>query len=576
MELYSGNEAIARGAYEGGVSFAAGYPGTPSTEILENLSDYKEVNSQWSPNEKVALEVGMGASLGGARTLVTMKHVGLNVAADPLFTAAYTGVNAGLVILVADDPSMHSSQNEQDSRYYARSSLIPMLEPSDSQEAKEYLKEALKLSEDFDTPVLLRMTTRISHSKTKVELSDRTKIPIRTYEKDIAKYVMLPQNARQKRLNLLERMRRLEDFVNTYHLNQVEEAGGEIGIITSGITYQHAKEVFKAASFLKLGMVYPLPFGLIESFVKGKKSVYVVEELEPFLEDAIKAHGIKVLGKELVPRVGELSPDILRDSFSLPKGDSTSAIETPLPPRPPLMCPGCPHRGVFHSLNKLKLTVMGDIGCYTLGALAPFEAMDTCLAMGAGVGMALGFEKATSANLGKAVAVIGDSTFVHSGITPLIDIVYNKGASTVIILDNRITAMTGRQDHPGTGRTLMGEETRALDFMKLAEAIGVGSIRTIDPYDLKQTLTTIKEETEKDEPSVIITTRPCALILSEKETPFSIDKKSCTRCLSCLKVGCPAISFDKAKGLSIDANVCIGCGVCAKVCKFSAILEVDS
>lgn len=581
--LLSGNEAIARGAFEAGVRFAAGYPGTPSTEILEEIATYSEIYAQWSPNEKVAFEVGTGASLGGARTLIAMKHVGLNVAADPLFTFSYTGVNAGFVVVSADDPFMHSSQNEQDNRFYARAALLPMLEPSDSQEAKELVGLGLAMSEEFDTPVLLRTTTRVAHSKSLVEILPPRKTDHSAYQKNAQKYVMIPGHARLRRRLVLERLRRLTDHAETFPFNSIEWGSKKAGIITSGIAYQYAKEVFPDFSFLKLGMTYPLPEMLIRSFAGSVKTLYVIEELEPFLEEQIKALGIKVIGKDVVPRFGELNTTVLQSAFkdiltrraaeAKAQDDKARTPEAELgelPPRPPVLCPGCPHRGIFYVLNKLKLTVMGDIGCYTLSVLPPLQAMDTCLCMGAGIGQALGFEKAAAENKGKAVAVIGDSTFVHSGITPLIDIVYNKGSSTVIILDNRTTAMTGRQPHPGTGMTLKGEPTAALDFKKLAKAIGIKSVRTVDPFDLDRVRKVISEEVSKDEPSLIISERPCVLIEKVTAEPFKIDLASCNGCLVCLKLGCPALSRE-GKKVAIDSLLCNGCGLCVQVCKFNAI-----
>lgn len=583
QKLLSGNEAIARGAYEAGVRVAAAYPGTPSTQILEEIARYPEIYAQWSPNEKVAFEVGTGASLGGARTLVAMKHVGLNVAADPLFTLAYTGVNAGFVVVSADDPSMHSSQNEQDNRFYARAALIPMLEPSNSQEAKDFTGLAFEISEEFDTPVLLRMTTRVSHSKSLIEIGPPKKIKLRPYQKNAQKYVMVPAHARLRRQLILDRLPRLADHADDFPFNLIEWNSKEVGIITSGVSYQYAREVFPDFSILKLGMTYPLPETLIRSFAYKVKTLYVIEELEPFLEEQLKAMGIAACGKEIVPRFGELNPTILKDAFKsvLPslktrekdkekKSQTKEPALEDLPVRPPVMCPGCPHRGIFYVLSKLKLTVMGDIGCYTLSALPPLQAMDTCLCMGAGVGQALGFEKASEENKGKAVAVIGDSTFVHSGITPLIDIVYNQGSSTVIILDNRTTAMTGCQDHPGTGVTLKGKKTITLDFQRLAKAIGVKSVRKVDPVKLSSVEKAIKEEVEKDGPSLIISERPCVLIEKLKRTPCGVDPVSCTGCLVCLKLGCPAISKADKQAV-IDAFICNGCGLCLQVCSFKAI-----
>lgn len=586
-ELLSGNEAIARGAYESGVCVGTGYPGTPSSEILENLAKYEEVYAQWSPNEKVALEVGIGASLGGARTVVTMKHVGLNVAADPLFTLSYTGVNAGLVVVSCDDPSLYSSQNEQDNRHYARAAKIPMLEPSDSQEAKDFVILGFEISEQFDTPVLLRSTTRVSHSKSVVKVLDARKEVKFSYEKNPQKYVMVPGHAIIRHVLVEERLAKLQEYSEKVSVNRIERKNGKLGIITSGISYQYAKEVFPDASYLKLGMSYPLPKKMILSFASGVKKVCVVEELDPFLEEQVRALGVEMCATEILPRVGELTPEIIRQKFweigcflKEPKSATTTSknekrkhkerIASHLPARPPVLCPGCPHRGVFFALRQLRATVFGDIGCYTLAALPPLEIMDTCVCMGAGVGGALGFEKASTGPKGRVVAVIGDSTFVHSGITPLIDIVYNKGCSTVIILDNRTTAMTGRQDHPGTGVTLKGEKTKALDFVKLAEAVGVNSVAVVDPYDLDETRKTIKAELEKEEPSLIVSSRPCLLVQKLSGEMLEIDLEECVDCGLCLRLGCPALlkTADKVK---IDNTLCVGCELCVQVCNLGAV-----
>jgi len=589
-ELLSGNEAIARGAFEGGVKVAAGYPGTPSSEILENVVLYEEIYAQWSPNEKVALEVGIGASLGGARTLVTMKHVGLNVAADPLFTLSYTGVNAGLVVVSCDDPNLYSSQNEQDNRHYARAAKIPMLEPSDSQEAKDFVILGLEISEEFDTPVLLRPTTRISHSKSMVTIIDERKEVSFSYEKDPQKYVMVPGYARMRHMFVEERLANLKRYSEKTPLNKVERKSGELGIIASGVSYQYAKEVFPDASFLKLGMSYPLPEGKILSFASDVKTVCVIEELDPFLEEQIRALGVETYGMSILPHTGELEPGIIKEKLWevgcwMAKGVSESDVSNKevmtkreemaigIPLRPPVLCPGCPHRGIFYALKRLKLTVFGDIGCYTLAALPPLEAMDTCVCMGAGVGGALGFEKASSEHKGKTVAVIGDSTFVHSGINPLIDIVYNKGTSTVIILDNRTTAMTGRQEHPGTGVTLKGEKTRALDFARLGEAIGIKSVVIVDPYNLEETKSKIKEEVGKEEPSLIISSRPCLLVEKQQGPLIKIDTEECAGCGLCLNLGCPALSKD-GELVKIDTALCTGCKLCAEVCNLEAVKEV--
>jgi len=608
-KLLSGNEAIARGAYESGVGVAAGYPGTPSTEILENFVHYPGVYAEWAPNEKVALEVGIGASLGGARVMVTMKHVGVNVAADPFFTLAYTGVNGGLVLISADDPGMHSSQNEQDNRYYGLFAKIPILEPSDSREAKEMVGLALDLSEKFDIPVMLRITTRIAHSKSFVEEGEVREKEIKPYEKNATKYVMLPAYGRMRHVSLEERLAKLRAYGESCPVNVIEWNDRRVGVITSGVSYQYVKEVLPGASVLKLGLTNPLPAGLIKKFAGGVEKLLAVEELEPFLEDQIRALGIAVTGKEVFPRVGEFSPGLVEEKFkeagvpevlfSLPGGKNLEADNTgeagagnavgvsavnaaeadtaggaeekpAVPARPPVPCPGCPHRGVFYILKRLKLTVTGDIGCYTLGALPPLEAMDSCVCMGASIGMAVGMEKANPDLQGKVVAVIGDSTFLHSGITGLLNAVYNKSSLTLIILDNRTTAMTGHQDHPATGRTLMGESTRPVNLEKLAEALGVKRVKTVDPLDLEAIKTVVKEETAAQEPSVIIARRPCALLNKETGTPAKVDKDLCTGCGLCVSLGCPAISMDDKKA-GVNPVLCTGCGLCLQVCKSGAL-----
>jgi len=570
--LLSGNEAIAQGAYAAGVKVAVGYPGTPSTEILENIAKYDEIDAAWAPNEKVALEVGVGASLGGVRALVTMKHVGLNVAADPLFTLAYTGVNAGLVIVTADDPSMHSSQNEQDNRHYARAAKVPMLEPSDSQEAALMVDEAFNISELFDIPVLLRTTTRINHSKSLVDIDVERVEKSEGYEKNAQKYVMIPANAKVRRISLESRLMSLADYSEEYAGNRVEWGNREVGFIASGVSYQYVKEIYPDASVLKLGMTNPLPRRLITDFIGQVKEVVVVEELDSFIEDQIRAWGLTVAGKEFIPAIGELNVESVRSSLSDNPEIAAGVDSMEVAPRPPMMCAGCPHRSVFYTLRKLRLIVAGDIGCYTLGVLPPLEAMDTCLCMGASIGNASGMQRATGRK--DIVAVIGDSTFVHSGITPLIDVVYNQGATTVIILDNRTTAMTGRQDHPATGTTLKGDETKQLDLKKLVEAIGVESVRVVDPYDLKSVKQAIKEEIEKDEPSVIISKRACLLVERPKTKPLMINE-NCDGCKACLRLGCPAISWSEDHAV-ITAEQCTGCNVCSQICKKDAIAEHEA
>ncbi|NJD03016.1 MAG: indolepyruvate ferredoxin oxidoreductase subunit alpha, partial [Ruminiclostridium sp.] len=509
-KLMLGNEAAARGAFEAGVSVATAYPGTPSTEITENLAKYDDVYSEWSPNEKVALEVAIGASIAGARAICSMKHVGLNVAADPLFTVSYTGVNGGLVIIAADDPGMHSSQNEQDSRFYARSSKTPLLEPADSQECKDFVKEAFEISERFDCPVIIRLTTRIAHSQSAVELGNKSDFKLKEYRKDFNKYVMMPAMARKRHVEVEKRMTALREFSDTSALNIIEWGSRDVGIITSGIAYQYAREAFGDASYLKIGMVYPLPEKMINEFAKKVKTLYIIEELEPFIEDHIRKMGIKAAGKKLLPVMGEYSANLLREKVLGQAAYQGRTDEEPLPLRPPVMCPGCPHRGMFYVLKKLKLVVSGDIGCYTLGALAPAESMDTCVCMGASIGMAHGMEKAQGREFGrKTVAVIGDSTFIHSGITGLIDIVYNKGNATVLILDNSITGMTGHQHNPATGFNIRGEPTRRINLFQLAKAIGIDRVRIVDPFDIKEFEKAVREEINAEEPSVIISQRPC-------------------------------------------------------------------
>ena len=570
--LMLGNEAVARGAYEAGVTVAAAYPGTPSTEITENMAKYDDIYSEWSPNEKVALEVAIGASIAGARSICSMKHVGLNVAADPLFTASYTGVNGGLVIMVADDPGMHSSQNEQDSRFYARSSKTPMLEPSDSQECKDFVREAFEISEKFDCPVIVRLSTRIAHSQSVVETGEKVDYKIKEYIKNPGKYVMMPAMARKRHIEVEKRMAELREFSENTTLNSIEWGSKDVGIITSGISYQYAREAFGNVSFLKLGMVYPLPEKLISKFAKEVGKLYVIEELEPFIENQIKKNGISVIGKELLPVMGEYSAGLIREKVLGIKEYKGITFDEQVPVRPPVMCPGCPHRGMFHILKKLKLNVSGDIGCYTLGALSPTESMDTCICMGASIGMAHGMEKAKGREFGKkTVAILGDSTFIHSGITGLIDIVYNKGNTTVIILDNSITGMTGHQHNPTTGFTIKGEPTRQVDLVMLAKSLGIERVRVADPFDIKEFEKVVREEIQADGPSVIISQRPCVLLKNVKyQGVHRIHPDKCKKCKLCLKVGCPAI-VDKGDHIEINEALCVGCRLCTKVCSFDAI-----
>ncbi len=561
------NEAVARGAYEAGVKVVSSYPGTPSTEITEFISKYNEIYSEWAPNEKVACEVAVGASIAGVRSMCCMKHVGVNVAADPLFTAAYTGVGRGMVLVVADDPAMHSSQNEQDSRFYARSAHVPMLEPADSQEAKDFVKRAYELSEEYDTPVMLRLTTRIAHSQSFVELLDREDVEDKHFEKNISKYVMMPQFARKRHIYVEERENRLAKDSNNSDLNRVEMRSTKLGIVCAGSVYQYVKEATDASIF-KLGLVYPIPVDAIKEFASQVDELMVVEELEPFFENQLKANGIKCSGKELFGKQGEYSTAFLRNKLY---GEAIKRAEIEVPMRPPVMCAGCPHRGVFYILRKLNIMVSGDIGCYTLGAQAPLSAVDACVCMGASIGMAHGFDKAKSIHARKMVAVIGDSTFVHSGITNVINAVYNQGTSTTIILDNSITGMTGHQQNPATGKTLKGDPTAKLDLEALLKAVGVQNVVVVDAYDLKEVERVVKEETAKEEVSVIIARRPCVLLNKKYPPAFNINN-NCKNCKACLRIGCPAIENIGGK-IRINKELCVACGVCKQLCKFSAIEE---
>ncbi len=575
-KLMLGNEAIARGAYEAGVRVVSSYPGTPSTEITEFASKYDEMYCEWAPNEKVAVEAASGAAIAGGRAVSAMKHVGLNVAADPLFTMSYIGVNAGLVLCVADDPGMHSSQNEQDSRNYALASKIPMLEPADSSECKDFMKKAFALSEKYDTPILIRLTTRVAHSQSLVELEDRVEIPVKPYEKDIPKHVMVPAFAKQKHPKVEARMNALAEEACSSDFNKVIMRGTDVGIITAGISYQYTEEALPDASILKLGMVWPLPEKLIRDFASKVKKCYVVEELDPFLEKQIKAMGIEVIGKEIFPLEGEYTAALLREKIAGIAPIKTATVDEAVPVRPPVMCPGCSHRGVFYVLSKLGLTVSGDIGCYSLGSAAPLFAMDSIICMGASISAAHGMEKAAGRDFAKkTVAVLGDSTFIHSGITGLIDVVYNKGTSTVIILDNSITGMTGHQQNPSTGLTIKGEPTRQVDLVKLAEAVGVDRVTVVDPFDVEKFEKVVKEEIAADEPSVIIAQRPCALLKKAGYTgTYRINPDKCKNCKLCMKLGCPAISITE-NGPVINETLCVGCGLCPNVCKFGAIEKVN-
>ncbi|MDI9463271.1 MAG: indolepyruvate ferredoxin oxidoreductase subunit alpha [Bacillota bacterium] len=570
--LLSGNEAIARGAYEAGVRFAAAYPGTPSTEVLENIAAYKEIDAHWAINEKVALEEGIGASFAGARVLVAMKHVGLNVAADPLMTFSYTGVNGGVVIVVADDTGMHSSQNEQDSRQYARFAKVPLLEPADSQEAKDFVKIALEISEEYDTLVILRSSTRISHAQSLVALAEREEVSLRPYEKS-TKRVMMPAFARPRHVKVEERLGLLGRYAEKAPVNRIEWRDRKTGVICAGICYQNVREALPDASVLKLGMCYPLPVQLIRDFAAGVDRLYVVEELDPFLEEQIKAAGIDICGKKIFPTVGEIHPNLIAEKITgrpLTAPLIAADPETPVPARPPVLCPGCPHRSVFYTLKREKMVVSGDIGCYTLGALPPLEAIDSCICMGASISAGLGFEKGNPDLKGKVVSVIGDSTFFHSGMTGLADVVYNQGSTLTIVLDNRITAMTGHQHNPGTGYTLKGKPTTAIQIAPLCRALGVKRVREIDPYDLQKLQEAIREEAAAAEPSVIVARRPCALLDKSTKGYYEIDSEKCTGCRACMGLGCPAVIREE-DGMAIDSSLCVGCGVCAQVCKFGAI-----
>jgi indolepyruvate ferredoxin oxidoreductase alpha subunit len=580
--LFSGNEAVARGLFETGVSVVSSYPGTPSTEITESAAGYAEMYSEWAPNEKVAVEVALGASIGGARAFAGMKHVGLNVAADPLFTASYTGVNAGLVIAVADDQGLHSSQNEQDSRHWARSAKLPMLEPADSAECLAFTKFAYELSEEYDTPVLLRLSTRVSHSRSLVTAGERADIPLKPYEKNPRKYVMMPAMAKERHEFVEARTLRLAELAERTPLNTTEEnVNAKIGVITAGIAYQYAKEALgNNASYLKLGMIAPLPEKVIRDFAARFRRVVVIEELDGVIETHCKALGIPVIGKELFGYTGEYSAGLIKEKL-LGEKPVTREYPEQTPPRPPVLCPGCPHRGVFYVLNKLKLTVMGDIGCYTLGALAPLSALDVCVCMGASVSSLHGINTARGADFAKsAIAVLGDSTFIHSGITGIIDIAYNKGVSTVMVLDNSITGMTGHQQNPTTGLTIKGDPTSSVNLELLARACGFNRVRVIDPFDLSGAESVLKEELQVREPSFIIARRPCALLKTVKSNPpVFCDENACTGCKMCMKAGCPAISMKKTAGKSkaqIDKTLCTGCGVCEKICRFKALMAIDS
>ena len=569
--LMLGNEAVARGLFEGGCSFVSSYPGTPSTEITECVATYKEVYAEWAPNEKVAMEAAFGASLAGKRSFCAMKHVGLNVAADPLFTIAYTGVNAGMVIGVADDAGMHSSQNEQDSRHYARASKIPMLEPADSAEALAFTKLAYQLSEEFDTPVFIKMCTRVSHSQSIVEPGERVEVS-KTYEKNPQKYIMMPGNAKMRHPFVEERTRKLQQWAETCDINRVE-AGTDrsMGIITSSTSYQYVKEVCgDKYPVMKLGMIWPLPEQKIKDFAASVDTLVIVEELDSFIENHCKQLGLTCVGKEKFSCIGEFSQNLVAENLSVNTVSGTK-LDAAIPPRPPVMCAGCPHRGLFYTLAKNKVTALGDIGCYTLGAVPPLAALDTTICMGASISGMHGFAKAGGTEGKKIVAVIGDSTFMHSGMTGLVNMAYNESCGTVIIVDNSITGMTGHQQNPTTGFNLKGDPCAKIDLEALCRAIGIRRVRVVDPYDLAQCDAAIKEETAVNEPSVIISRRPCALLKYVKHNkPIIADSDKCVGCKACMKIGCPAISIVDGKA-KIDNTLCTGCGVCAQLCKLDAL-----
>ncbi len=571
-ELMLGNKALARGLYEAGCCYISAYPGTPSTEVTEEAARFPEIYCEWAPNEKVAMETAYGASLAGKRSACAMKHVGINVAADPLYTMSYTGINAGLVIVVADDPGMHSSQNEQDSRHHAIAAKVPMLEPADSQEAVEMAREAYRLSEEYDTPVMVKLCTRVSHGQSVVETGERT-VPVKEYVKDIPKYVMVPDNARPRHPIVEARMERLKEYAETTPLNRVEMGDRKLGIITHSTSYQYVKEVMgKDCSVLKLGMTNPLPEKLIRDFAAQVDRLVVVEELEPIIENHCKAMGLKVdAGKDLFPLIDEFSQTLLAKAL---KGEEKPyvTVDDPVPVRPPVMCAGCPHRGIFYTLSKNKVTVLGDIGCYTLAAGAPLHAIEMCLCMGASIGAVHGFNKALGeAGERKTVAILGDSTFMHSGMTGLADIAYNQSNSTVIILDNSTTGMTGHQQNPTTGFNLRGEPAGKIDLEALCRAMGFRRVVVVDPYDLKECDRVINEELAAPEPSVIIARRPCTLLKTVKaQPPVKVVNENCKGCKSCMKIGCPAISMREKKAV-IDPTQCTGCGVCIQMCQFDAM-----
>ena len=571
-----GNEAIARGAYEAGVKVSAAYPGTPSTEISENLVKYKDdIYAEWSPNEKVATEVAIGASVSGVRSMACMKHVGLNVAADPLYTVSYMGVNGGLVVIVADDPGLYSSQNEQDTRMVARAAQVPVLEPSDSMEAKEFMKFAYEISENFDRPVIFRTTTRLAHSQGLVELCDRVEPEDKPYEKDIRKNVMMPGNAKLRHIEIEKRNLELAEAANTIAINKLDMNDTKIGVITSGIPYQYVKEAIPNVSVLKLGMVNPLPKKLIEEFAQKVETLYIVEELDPVIEEQVKSWGVKAIGKEIFTVQGEYSANMIREAILGEKADVKAPAQ--VPGRPPILCPGCPHRSVYHVLNKLKIHAAGDIGCYTLGAVAPLSVVDTTICMGASISSLHGMEKAKGKDYIKNwVAVIGDSTFLHTGVNSLMNMMYNRATGTVMILDNSTTGMTGHQDHAATGKTLLGEPTYAIDIPALCRAIGVKNVVEVNAFDIEKLEKVVKEEVAKDEVSVIITKSPCVLLDKSKKPVYIAHEDKCKKCGMCMKPGCPAMTRNADGTIHIDDTMCTGCGLCETLCKFEAIELVEA
>ncbi|MBW2275788.1 MAG: indolepyruvate ferredoxin oxidoreductase subunit alpha [Deltaproteobacteria bacterium] len=577
-ELMSGNEAIARGAWEAGVHYATGYPGTPSTEILENIAHYDDIDSDWSSNEKVAFDIGIGVSLAGKRALVTMKHVGLNVAADSFMVFPYSGCNGGFVVISADDPGMHSSQNEQDNRYFAKFGKVPMLEPASPQEAKDFVPLAFELSERFDTPVLLRTTTRISHAKGAVELGERRAVEPRTYETDIHRF-LVPPFARSRRPTVEERLVQLLEFSESFELNRVEEGDPKIGVISSGVAYQYAREVLPDATYLRLTMAFPFPAEKARAFCERFDVVHIIEEGEPFIEEQLRIHGItNIVGKEKIPLMGELNPEIIAHAIEgtpIPKGFGE---EISIPARPPMFCLGCPHRGVFYVLKKMMnqdVVAMGDIGCYTLGGLPPYSSLQTCFSMGASVGTAVGFAKGITDEVGpRSVGVIGDGTFLHGGIPGLIDMVYKKSPATLVICDNSTTGMTGQQEHAGTGKALSGEEAPKVDLLQLVKSIGVEFVRTVDPYDLKLLRKTMKEAVKHQGPSVVITEHACLMLPAEravKRDPIQFEAEDCNKCKLCDDLGCPAIEWSDDAGPIIDEIRCVGCEMCVELCNPNAL-----